>query len=201
MKNTVLIDFDGVIRHWSNVELDELAIQLGLDSNPLFSCAFSENQLQPAITGKITHVEWCENIKVELAEGFGDEIAASLVDKWSQQKSVLDLGFVNSIRNLNTNIRIVLVTNATSRLNSDLSNSALEGVFDKVINSSDIGVAKPSPSFFGQAMTQLNVTAAQCVFVDDTYKNVESARALGIESILHRSTQETLAFLEKAICG
>ena len=45
VKNTVLIDFDGVIRHWSNIEMEEYADTLGLVRNTLFTCAFSEKHM------------------------------------------------------------------------------------------------------------------------------------------------------------
>jgi putative hydrolase of the HAD superfamily len=197
VKNTILVDFDGVIRHWPNFEIDKRVESLGLESNPLFSCAFSERQLRPAITGIITHQEWCENVKFELAQKYGDRIATDLVNSWYQLDADIDFEFLENIRNSAKNSRLVLVTNATSRLDSDLTRAGLEYAFDSVINSSIIGVEKPEQSFFRMTMQLLNVAASDCVFIDDSLKNVESARSVGIDSIWHKCKEETLKFISE----
>ena len=197
MKNTVLIDFDGVIRHWSSREIVEYSTALGLANNPLYACAFSEKLSMPAITGKITHDEWCDQVCAELAIEYGDSIALGLVDKWRSQRAEIDYEFLKKIRSLLPEGKLVLVTNATSRLNSDLASVCLEHAFDEVINSSDMGVAKPDPLLFLKLMKHLKVQANQCVFIDDTIRNVAAASSLGIESFLHTSTEETLVFIQK----
>jgi len=197
MKNTILIDFDGVIRHWSHLEIDRLAKSLELDLNPLFICAFATRHLQPAITGRITHEQWCENVKLELSYKYDYQIATSLVDAWYNLSAEIDLVFLDSIRTHAPYCEIVLVTNATSRLNNDLINIGLEGAFDEIVNSSTIGVVKPKKAFFNKTMSLLDVSPTECVFIDDSAKNVESARSLGMASICHRSNKETLEFLTK----
>lgn len=196
VKNTVLIDLDGVIRHWSSIEIEEYADTLGLVRNPLFTCAFSEKHLIPAITGKISHDEWCNNVCSDLSLVHGESTAVKLVSKWRSLNTDIDYEFLNNIRSLLSNGRVVLVTNATSRLNNDLANVGLEKAFDEVVNSSEIGVAKPDFLFFQRLMKRLSVKSKQCIFIDDTNRNVEAARAMGIESLLHTSTKETLDFIK-----
>lgn len=195
MKSTVLIDFDGVIRHWSSIEIEKYAASLGLKRNPLFACAFSERHLQPAITGAISHEQWCDNVCFELSQEFGAATARDLVHKWRSLEAEIDHEFLNDIRSQLPNGRLVLATNATTRLNSDLDFIGLAGEFYDVINSSVIGVAKPDQRYFNLAMNKLGVSADECVFIDDTSKNVEAAKSLGIESLLHTSIQETLRFI------
>ncbi len=197
VKNTVLIDFDGVIRHWLSTELDNYVASLGLESNPLFPCAFSERHLLPAITGRISHEEWCDNVRFDLSKDYGRDVAEKLVKKWYSLESEIDYDFLTKIRSQLSCRQLVLVTNATSRLNDDLHSAGLGGEFDKVINSSEIGVAKPALSYFHIALKKLNVSKDDCVFIDDTPKNVEAARSLGIDSLLHSNTQETLQFIEE----
>ncbi|WP_187265405.1 HAD family hydrolase [Reinekea thalattae] len=197
MRNTVLIDFDGVIRHWSSTELDNYAASLGLESNPLFPCAFSERHLLPAITGRISHEEWCDNVCFDLSKDYGQNVAEELVKKWYSLEAEIDYDFLTKIRSQPSFGQLVLVTNATSRLNNDLHSVGLEGEFDKVINSSEIGIAKPALNYFHIALKKLGVSKDNCVFIDDTPKNVEAARSLGIESLLHSNIQETLQFIEE----
>jgi putative hydrolase of the HAD superfamily len=47
-------------------------------------------------------------------------------------------------------------------------------------------MAKPEPAVFHLAAERLGVPPAQVVFVDDWDKNVEAARAVGMQGVLHR---------------
>lgn len=196
VRKTVLIDFDGVIRHWPNIEMEEYAATLGLTGNPLFACAFSAQHLLPAITGQISHDEWCNNVRLAFSRVYGDDTAIKLVNKWRSLNGEIDHEFLNNIRSLLSDGKLVLVTNATSRLHRDLAHAGLEQAFDDIVNSSEIGVAKPDVAFFERVMKRLNVKAEQCLFIDDTPRNVEAARTLGIESLLHTSTRDTLNVIQ-----
>jgi len=80
----------------------------------------------------------------------------------------------------------VLLTNATSRLGEDLRSLGLHRRFAAVVNSSDVGVAKPAAEIFRMALERAGATADRALFIDDTPANVQAARALGIRS--HRFT-------------
>jgi len=49
-------------------------------------------------------------------------------------------------------VTVVLTTNATSRLTSDLNCLAVTDYFDRVVNSSEIGCIKPEPEYFLHAI-------------------------------------------------
>lgn len=196
MKNTILIDFDGVIRHWSASEVDAQAKALGLAQNPLFDCAFSREQSQPAITGKISHETWFENVKQALTRFHGQAVAKVLVEAWAEQRVDVDYLFLERIRAVSSARALVLVTNATSRLEADLKALGLTQAFDHIMNSAVLGVAKPDTRFFDRVLEQLELTPSQCLFIDDRADNVEAARGLGIVSCLHQSPTKTLQFLQ-----
>nr|WP_254313958.1 HAD-IA family hydrolase [Vibrio coralliilyticus] len=176
--------------------MEEYAATLGLVRNPLFACAFSEKHLIPAIIGKISHDEWCNNVCSDLSLVHGESTAVKLVNKWRSLNAEIDYEFLNNIRSLLSNGRVVLVTNATSRLSNDLANVGLDKAFDEIVNSSEIGITKPDFLFFQCLLKRLRVKPKHCIFIDDTRRNVEAARALGIESLLHTSTRETLDFIK-----
>ena len=47
-------------------------------------------------------------------------------------------------------------------------------------------MAKPRPEIFRLAADRLGLPPAACVFVDDWDKNVDAARAVGMQAVLHR---------------
>ena len=69
-------------------------------------------------------------------------------------------------------------------------------LYDQVVISGEVGARKPEPAIYLLAATRLGVTAEQCVFVDDLLQNVEGARAVGMEGIVHRSAEFTVPRLE-----
>ena len=62
--------------------------------------------------------------------------------------------------------KVVLITNATSRLSDDLRRLGLDGAFDHVVNSSAVGAAKPDPAIFRTALAVAGVEVADALFVD-----------------------------------
>jgi HAD superfamily hydrolase (TIGR01509 family) len=59
----------------------------------------------------------------------------------------------------------------------------LDGLFDAVVISAQIGVMKPAPGAFQAILDRLGVGAPDAVFIDDFPPNVEGARAAGMQAI------------------
>lgn len=60
----------------------------------------------------------------------------------------------------------------------------VDDLFDCVVDSSEVGMRKPSPAIFLHALEIGGYTADQVIFLDDFQGNVTAAEALGIRSIL-----------------
>jgi 2-haloacid dehalogenase len=63
--------------------------------------------------------------------------------------------------------------------------------FEFVAISGQLGVMKPQPEIFDHLLNKAGLRAEQCVFIDDSPKNVEAARALGWHA-LHFTSPEAL---------
>jgi epoxide hydrolase-like predicted phosphatase len=74
---------------------------------------------------------------------------------------------------------------------------ALEGMFDEVVISGDVGLHKPQPEIYELAAERLGVGPEECVFVDDLRENVRGAEEVGMTAVLHRDTAATVARLEE----
>jgi epoxide hydrolase-like predicted phosphatase len=62
---------------------------------------------------------------------------------------------------------------------------AVDDLFDVVIDSSAVGMRKPSPEIFQHALAELGgVPPDRAVFLDDTEGNVDGARRAGLHAIL-----------------
>lgn len=78
---------------------------------------------------------------------------------------------------------MILVPNATTRLEADLDRLGLTGAVDGVINTSRFGAAKPDPRVYHAAARHAGAHITECLFVDDDAANVEAARALGMTGL------------------
>lgn len=56
-------------------------------------------------------------------------------------------------------------------------------IFNLFINSAEEGIKKPDPEIFLLACKRLNVKPEECLFIDDSLENIESAKKLGMETI------------------
>ena len=63
--------------------------------------------------------------------------------------------------------------------------------FEESFLSFQIGLLKPDPQFFLHILNKLSAAPSECVFIDDTPENVESARSIGITS-LHFTNNDNL---------
>jgi putative hydrolase of the HAD superfamily len=55
-----------------------------------------------------------------------------------------------------------------------------DALFDVCCYSCDLGVAKPDPAFFAAAARRVAAGPASILFIDDSARNVDGARAAGL---------------------
>ncbi|WP_235926395.1 HAD-IA family hydrolase [Actinokineospora pegani] len=76
--------------------------------------------------------------------------------------------------------------------NADHRPRGLPDVFDAVVVSGEVGVAKPDKGIYLHAARVLGVDPSRCVFIDDVPGYVRGAVLAGMTGIRHTSTQSTL---------
>lgn len=57
------------------------------------------------------------------------------------------------------------------------------GLFDDIVVSGELGVAKPDPAIFGVLRERVGRPLEECVYVDDSPRNVAAAAAAGMDAI------------------
>lgn len=64
------------------------------------------------------------------------------------------------------------------------------GLFDRILVSGELGVAKPDPAIYEQLLAEASLPADRVFFTDDKADNVAAARAAGIDAVQFRSPAE-----------
>lgn len=180
MTNAILTDLDGVIRIWSS-EIHRKAERVtGLPEEAIPRAAFSDDLLPLVITGKISDDEWRRRIADLLSKDFPEANAERAVELWSASPGEVNLEVLEILQTCRKRARLVLISNATSRLLSDLRRLGIAENFDYIINSSEVGFAKPDPSIYFAALNTAEATPEQALFIDDNAGHVAAAMRLGI---------------------
>ncbi|RLK61082.1 HAD-IA family hydrolase [Actinokineospora cianjurensis] len=76
--------------------------------------------------------------------------------------------------------------------NADTVPAGLPDVFDAVVVSGAVGVAKPDEAIYRHVAALLGVEPGDCVFVDDVARYVRGAVRVGMVGVHHRDLESTV---------
>jgi HAD superfamily hydrolase (TIGR01509 family) len=77
-------------------------------------------------------------------------------------------------------------------------NYPLLGHFDHMVLSYKLGVMKPDPGIYEEAVAQARCKAEECLFVDDVQENVDGARRVGLQSVRFEGAEQLRQDLAEA---
>jgi HAD superfamily hydrolase (TIGR01509 family) len=70
-------------------------------------------------------------------------------------------------------------------------------IFDDYVLSYELGLAKPEPGIYREAVRRAGCAADECVFIDDLPENVEAAVSLGAKGVVYAATTDLAAELKE----
>jgi len=180
MIEAILFDFDGVIRQWDESDLWTFEVEANIERGTIFAVAFSKELHEPLTRGELTWIEWKNKTEDILVESHGSFIRP-LVNRFFAFEGRIDLEMVNLLQQLRKQVRLGILTNNHDRFEDYLQRVGLTGLFDVVINTHRIGVAKPEKLAYESAVSRLSVKPENCLFVDDVETNVQGGEAAGLK--------------------
>lgn len=194
MIQALLIDLDGVLRHWDNRDLFDFEAQLDLQPGYLFKRAFAPELSHPTIMGQHSHQVWLERVQESLAQSLNVELAAQLVALWEASTAELDLELWQGLKALFPRARFVLGTNASDRLDRDLESGFLAEC--ERLNSSALGCMKPDENFYRKALAYLQLEPHTVLVIDDRAENIAAAHSLGFQTLHFQGREAALQQLQ-----
>jgi putative hydrolase of the HAD superfamily len=146
--------------------------------------------------GKISPREFYEWATGRLGARIGyEEFMAAYTDVFWLNRPVLDL-----LHRLKPKCRLILVSNCDIvRFEFIRKKFPQIGIFEGRVLSYELGLMKPDPRVYQEALKLAQAEPSACVFIDDMAVNVEGAAALGIKGILY--TPDTDLAKELAALG
>ena len=109
-----------------------------------------------------------------------------LHDEWRKAQVAIGPN-LELARSLRRDFKLSILSNADLSLRHRLEQElAIHDLFDDIVCSAEVGLAKPDHAVFRLACERLGLTPAACVFVDDHEPNVDAAREVGMSALLFR---------------
>ena len=194
----VFWDLGGVLlrtHDWGGRKQWEL--RLGLAPGELERRVFDGPTAQRAALGQADE----SHIWSDLAQSFGltdgerDRLAA---DFFAGDR--VDYDLVAYIRSLRPRRKTGVISNAWPEIRGLLEHEwHIADAFDALVISAETGLAKPDPAIYRLALDRVQAEPSQAVFVDDFEANLESARALGMQTVLFRAPGQARADVERIL--
>lgn len=132
---------------------------------------------RPSTSGE---VEFADGLVEVLARWKCDTPVQEVLDLWTMiDPHQANLELVRSFRS--GGYHCSLTTNQQRHRASYIrSNLGYERCFDEMFISCELGVAKPSATYFETVVSRLGAEPGECLFIDDGPGNVEAAAAVGL---------------------
>lgn len=173
--------------------------RLGLEQDSLDRMVFDSPVSRRATVGNAG----VEDIWNDLAGRLGlspEQTSDLRRDFWRGDQ--LDLALMEKIRQLRTEYKTGLITNAWKDIRSSIQDLwHLDDVFDAIVISAEVGLAKPDPAIYRMLLEQWSLPAQAAVFIDDFSENIDAARQLGMAAIHFKGPEQAIAELDALLEG
>lgn len=195
----VVSDLDGVLRVFDQTLWEELDQLAGTTAGTVFGAVLQNPYLEEVTRGRGTHARWRELARERLIEaGSTTDAARAAVDRWAATPATVDHRVLAELRRFrNQGTAVFVLTNGTDRVPAELRELGLDGFLGAeqrfLLNTADLGAAKPEPEAFRRAQERIRevlgteVLPSQLVLLDDSEGHVHGAKSVGWHAILHRA--------------
>lgn len=113
--------------------------------------------------------------------------AQTILEEWLAL-AVIDRTVVDYVAALAARERVALLTNSPAGFVREiLRRENLEQLFEVIVVSSEVGLAKPDPAIYDHTVTVLGVPPGSATLLDDNPANVAAARDAGMGAYLVRN--------------
>ena len=163
----------------------ELDSAHGLPRSSVFETLYRSAAWHDVERGTGDRAAWWEGAHRSLEERAGRQLPR-LHEEWRRAQRTIQVN-VDLVKALRLDYKLSILSNADLTLRERLRDElGIHHLFDDVVCSAEVGMAKPEPAVFSLACDRLRLTPSECVFVDDYEPNVKAAQEIGMSAVLFR---------------
>ncbi|MGE5595106.1 MAG: HAD family hydrolase [Hyphomicrobiales bacterium] len=187
----VIFDFGGVIIPGAgdaNALADQatpfgrIEARYGLEPGTLWAAHYETETWRRLRVGEGTAELWHASVHEALLGQVDAETARAILAELGEPRPVeFNEGMIELIQRLRGRVKVGLLSNAAPGLEEELAGHyRIDHLFDDIINSATVRLAKPDPRIYALAAERLGVDLRRCFFTDDLPHNIEAAREAGM---------------------
>lgn len=198
----LLIDFGGVLTESVLDGFERSCRAWGVDPRGFIAEVFSPDHAEDSPfalieLGQISIPEFMQRITPVLTRHAAGEVdGAAWFQEVQQTTRQIDSEMVRAVQALtDRGVQTALVSNSWGPVDGYPWDRLPR--FSEVVVSAEVGIRKPDSAIYLLAAEKLGRAPADCVFIDDVEINLVPARALGMGTVLHERSHDTLARLRR----
>jgi len=174
--------FDVLINDGVRGMARKLALEMGLADWPEFfqQLPFWQENWQKLWLGKMSEKEMERGITSQLGEKRARRFFAGWKRLTKADEKMVDL--LKRIKR-KKEFRLGFLVNTPPKLLEYLKQEIPLSLFDEVVFSCEIGLMKPDQQIFKVMTKKLGVKIEECLFIDDSGKNIMAAKKIGMQTI------------------
>jgi putative hydrolase of the HAD superfamily len=181
----IIFDFGGVIHNMRWDVARRLEEEHQLERSTLLRACYDSEEWKDIELGRGDREAWQSKIQARLDEAAGRPMPPLHVE-WRESWHIIDENLA-LVRALRPPYRLAVLSNADITLEDRMRDGLnIHHLFDTVVCSAVVGMAKPDRAVYGLAAERLGLPPDECVFIDDFEHNVKAAQEVGMLGVHFR---------------
>lgn len=183
----VIFDFGGVVSQPLGPVLAGIEEEFGVPPGKLMELFYGGDLWTRAEVGRVSYTEYVAACQEGMCAYLDAETARQAWERWYTNfyRPHYMPGMLDIVESLQGKVRVAMLSNASEGMERRMHEQVGIGhLFDPLVNSATVGVAKPDERIFRHTLELLGLPAQACFFIDDTAVNIKAAERLGIRGHL-----------------
>jgi len=189
MIEMIVFDIGGVFFHQTEAVLDDICAHHSIVRETLGDVLFKSDLWDQHKRGKLSEDAYWTEIGLRLPETAGRRPIEQLRTAM-EYAFIVDEPLIRLVRTLGISFRIAALSNAGPELERRLEKLHMMDLFERVINSHYVKMAKPDRDIYEYTVELLGVTPNKVLFVDDKERNTRVADALGFQTHIYTDADQ-----------
>ena len=203
---TYIFDFGNVLTRFCPDELTAAVTSDAAAAQAVRDIVFDRLYWDPLDAGTMTDEQAKAAVCARLPQEY-HAVACEIFDQWIANLPPID-GMPQLVRELkDRGNKLYLLSNISARFAATYRETPWIGelfsLFDGLVFSAEVGMTKPDRAIFDHLLKKYALSPADCVFIDDSEKNLAGAEKAGIRGILFdgdvTALRNTLGLLKSSI--
>jgi epoxide hydrolase-like predicted phosphatase len=192
-----VLDYDEHYDQWLEFRDNLVKEHFNMGGHDFWCLAYQTDPWQRTKKGKLSYEDFWNEVLTPL--GMTDRLKQQkFIERLFEGRDKVHPDMDRLVRELRPHYQLAILSN-TFRIEMEswiADAHGLVGMFDTVVSSAKVGMAKPEPEIYQLTLDRLNVQPGEALFIDDLVRNTNAAEALGIPSIVFESPAQLRAELE-----